>query len=160
MAQDRSSRRAHFSLPDWIETNFRVLLDAAPDAMIIVDNGGAIVLANSQIETLFGYLRHELRGHPVETLIPERFHAKHGGHRASFAKDPKLRPMGVGLELFGVRKNGQEFPVEISLSPLDTEAGYFVMAAIRDISERKKTQQRVQLLNEELRTRLDELAHE
>jgi two-component system, cell cycle sensor histidine kinase and response regulator CckA len=158
MAQDRSSRRAHISLPDWIETNFRVLLDAAPDAMIIVNNGGEIVLANSQIETLFGYQRHELHGHPVETLIPERFHANHGGHRASFAKDPKLRPMGVGLELFGVRKNGQEFPVEISLSPLDTEAGYFVMAAIRDISERKKTQERVQLLNDELRTRLDELA--
>lgn len=128
------------------EEKFKALLDSAPDAMIISDKNGTIVLINKQTETLFGYERDELIGRPIEVLIPGDFRAKHAGHRTHYFAEPKVRSMGAGLELFAIRKDGIQFPVEISLSPLQTEEGMLVSAAIRDITERKKLDEKFRSL--------------
>ncbi len=120
------------------EHKFRMLLESAPDAVVIVNAKGEITLVNSQTEKLFGYTKSELYGKTVELLIPTRFHDIHLDHRKNYFKEPKLRGMGVGMDLLGVKKDGTEFYLEISLSPLQTEQGPWISAAIRDVSQRKE----------------------
>ncbi|MBU6398747.1 MAG: PAS domain S-box protein [Verrucomicrobia bacterium] len=120
------------------ETRFRDLLESAPDALVITNRQGEVVLVNAQTEALFGYTRQELIGQPVERLVPERLRVEHARYRADYITAPQRRPMGIGMEVAGLRKDGTEFPAEVALSPLAAEEGLLVSAVIRDLTERKK----------------------
>jgi PAS domain S-box-containing protein len=132
------------------------LLEGLPDAIVAVDRDGTIVQVNSQAQELFGYERDELMGQKVEMLVPESFRRQHHHHRENFAQAPKTRRMGADIDLYGRRRNGSEFPVEISLSPVSTESGAFVLSAIRDISDRKRIAEELRRANEELHRRTSE----
>ena len=120
---------------------FRGLLEAAPDGMVIVNRDGHIVLVNAQVERLFGYERAELVGQPVEILVPDRFSGMHMAFRSGYVSEPRTRPMGLAGDLHARRKDGSEFPIEVTLSPLETDEGLLVSAAVRDISERRRMQE-------------------
>lgn len=132
------------------EELFRQLVESAPDALVLVDEAGEIVLSNRQAQSLFGYGPQELLGQPIEVLIPPRYRPGHAAHRSRFAATAKLRPMGSGLDLFGLRKDGSEFPVEISLSPLQVAERRLVSAAIRDTTERRAAEASAKLLSQRL----------
>ncbi|MGA3103701.1 MAG: PAS domain S-box protein [Terriglobales bacterium] len=132
------------------------LLEALPDAIVAVNPEGTILQVNTQALELFGYSRQELIGQKVEILVPDSYRGQHNHHRETFAKNPKTRRMGANLDLYGRRRNGSEFPVEISLSPVSTTTGMFVLSAIRDISDRKRIAEELRRANEELHQRTTE----
>jgi len=136
------------------ERRFRELVESAPDAIVGVNREGRITLVNAQTERLFSYTREQLLGQPVETLVPERFRGAHVGYRAGYVSTPQMRPMGASHHLYGRRKDGSEFPVEISLSPLETEEGLLVTAIIRDITERKRLEEKARH-----KDRLEDILH-
>ncbi|MCB9731114.1 MAG: PAS domain S-box protein [Deltaproteobacteria bacterium] len=142
-----------------MEARFRATIESAPVAMVMIDRRGHIVLVNAELEKLFGYARNEMLGSPVEVLVPNRSRHAHPNLREGFFAAPEARRMGAGRELMALRKDGSEFPVEIGLNPVVTDEGLFVLGGVVDITERKRLEESQRRLNEELQSRLGELAH-
>lgn len=141
------------------EDSFRRVVEWAPNAMVMIDAQGCIVLVNAEAERVFGYPRSDLVGRPVEKLVPNQFSGNHAAFRDGFFANPAPRPMGSGRDLFARHANGSEFPVEIGLNPIDTDNGLMVLAAVVDITERKRAQQRIEKALEEKTVLLNELHH-
>lgn len=142
-----------------MEERFRRLVESAPSAMVMINSSGRIEMVNAQAERVFGYARTELLGQPVEMLVPERFRGHHPSLRNAFFGSPQSRPMGVGRDLHGLRKDGSEFPVEIGLNPIETDEGMMVLSAIVDISDRKQREDRIQATLKEKDILLSEVHH-
>jgi PAS domain S-box-containing protein len=149
--------RPSFPAPHWTEKSFWSLFEAAPDGIVVIDPGGTIVLVNSQVEKMFGYRREELQGQAIEVLVPERFRSRHVQHRTRFFANLHSRPMGIGLDLFGRHKNGQEFFVEISLSVLEAEQGTLVTSTIRDVTDRREREAFLRKAEARYRTLVEEI---
>ena len=142
------------------EERFRLATESAPNAIVMVNQSGNIVLVNSQAEKYFGYQRHELIGNSVDQLVPSRYTVVHPGYRVDFVSAPQMRAMGVGRDLYALRKDGSEFPVEIGLAPIATHEGMFVLATIVDITERKQAEEETNRLNEELEAFAYSVSHD
>lgn len=136
---------------------FEQIFESAPGAMVAVDERGHIMRVNGEAERKFGYRREEMIGQPIEMLVPDRVAARHRQHTRTYLQAPRVRPMGVGLELYAKRKDGTEFPVDIMLGPLHTEHGTLILSIVYDISDRKRAEQEIQTLNQELQKRIEEL---
>jgi PAS domain S-box-containing protein len=164
-AATRTTNKAATSAPDaaarvapdrtlapvtWSEQMFRELIEALPDAVVLINAAGAIVLVNTETEKMFGYSRTDLLGHAIEQLVPQRFRGAHVGHRTRYFTEMRARPMGRGLVLMGRRRNGEEFPVEISLSPLHTGQGPLATSVIRDVSHREREEAKFRTLVENI----------
>lgn len=141
------------------EQRFRQVVDSAPSAMVLINTQGVIELVNNQVEQMFGYAREALLGKPVEVLLPRQMREHHPGLRQKFFEKPLARPMGKGRDLFALRKDGSEFPVEIGLNPIETIDGTKVLSAIVDISDRKQKEQKIQAALEEKNVLLSEIHH-
>lgn len=141
---------SHLRQAEMLESRFRGFLDAMPDAVIIVDRAGRMLMTNTQAHALFCYSRAELLGQPVELLVPRRLARAHESYRASYFAEPRVRPMGAGRELYGSRKDGSEFPVEISLSPMEANGEILVVSTLRDVSDRKSLEENIRRKNQEL----------
>jgi len=141
------------------EERFRGLLESAPDGIVVAEAGGTIVIVNSQTERMFGYKREDLIGKSIELLVPERFRGTHVADRDAYFADPRTRPMGAGRPLTGRKRDGTEFPVEISLSPLATEQGTLVMSIVRDITDRRRVEEQIQASLREKEALLREIHH-
>jgi PAS domain S-box-containing protein len=152
LSRDLAARREVRQL----EEQFRLLVEGAPTGMVMVDAEGTIRLVNARIEQLFSYKREELLGREIEILVPPRFRLQHPGHRSLFFDSPMPRAMGAGRDLFGLRKDGSEFPAEIGLNPIQTAEGMRVMASVIDITERKRAETEISRLNEDLEKRVAE----
>ena len=139
---------------------FRMLLEFAPDPTIVVRGDQSITLVNQQAERLFGYEREEMLGQPLEILLPERYCHTHAGHFTDYFANPEFRAMSSGLELYAVKKDGSEFPVEISLRPLTTDDGLLISSTIRDVSDHINAKKKIEQLNSELEIRVDERTRE
>lgn len=153
-AQEAKLKKANADLAQEIserkrtEELFRLVVHSTPTGMLMIDRKGTILLANLQMEKMFGYDKQDLLGRPIETLIPERFRGQHPGHRVGFFADPRARAMGAGRDFFGLRKDGSEFPVEIGLNPVHILEGTQVLASIIDITERKAAEEELRLTKE------------
>lgn len=145
--------------PVRLEDNFHKVIDGAPNAMIAVDTSGSIILFNAQAELIFGYHRGEVLGHPMEMLVPERFRAAHPHLRGGYGQAPGARPMGAGRDLYALRRDGTEIPVEIGLNPIHTDTGLIILAAIVDIRERKHREEKIQMALKEKEMLLGEIHH-
>ncbi len=157
MVRDVTAREAYTAALLESQLMFRRLFENSPDAMILADQERRIVRANTRAQELFGWDEHTLSHATIEHLLPHRFRARHAAHMAAYFQNPRARPMGAGLELLGLRGDGTEFPVDIMLSPLDTDQGLQVLAVVRDISERVQADRRIQELNRDLRRRATDL---
>jgi PAS domain S-box-containing protein len=133
------------------EERFRIAVESSPNGMIMIDGEGRILLVNRETERMFGHSREELLGRPVDILVPDRFRSAHPAHRAAFYENPQSRSMGVGRELFGMRKDGTEIPIEIGLNPIRSEEGLLVLASVVDITARKRSEQDRRRLEDQLR---------